>query len=76
MVFLLILENESGARNIYAWCDDIWIDNSTNNETDWSKCRITHLINNGKECYSKACLTVDKDDKKCLYLGKWQHSRH
>jgi hypothetical protein len=28
------------------------------------------------ECYSKGCLTVDNDDNKCLYLGKWQYSRH
>jgi hypothetical protein len=31
MAFLLVFENESGAQNIYAWCDNIWNNNSKNN---------------------------------------------
>jgi hypothetical protein len=69
MAFLLVFLNEGGPWNIYAWCDDIWRNNSTNTETDYSKCHITHIINIGKECYCKACLTVDNDDKKVYIWG-------
>jgi hypothetical protein len=34
MAFLLVFENENGAWNIHARCDDIWKDNSKNKETD------------------------------------------
>lgn len=40
----------------------------TARKTEYRQCHITHIIHVGKECYSKASLTVDHEDKKCLYF--------
>lgn len=49
--------------------DNISMD--TARKTDYRECHITHNISDGKECYSKASLTVDHDDKKMFKFKKW-----